>query len=147
MFDVLRQLIVNGANGQRGLHAPKLAIQGSKPGKEKLLNKKSLVVILVLENLPKASTVMPIHVQSIVNGVNGVLGVNVPKAVMEELNVDFALNSKMINLEGLSVQDKQMRPVVSYWQGCDVSSRFRVRAAKRPRFRPAGERKGREAAL
>ena len=48
---------------------------------------------------------------ALVSGVNGVLGVNVPKAVMEELNIDFALNSKMINLEGLSVQDKQMRLV------------------------------------
>ena len=80
---------------------------------------------------------------ALVSGVNGVLEVNVPKAVLKE----FALNSKMINLAGLSVQDKQMRPDVSYWQASDVCSRFRVRAAKRPRFRPAGERKGREAAL
>ena len=84
---------------------------------------------------------------ALVSGVNGVLGVNVPKAVMEELNIDFALNSKMINLEGLSVQVKQMRPDISYWQASDVCSRFRVRAAKRPPFCPAGERKGREAAL
>ena len=41
----------------------------------------------------------------LVSGVNGVLGVNVPKAVMEQLNIDFALNSTMINLDGMSVQD------------------------------------------
>ena len=108
IIHVLWLLIVNGANGQCGLHAPKVAIQGSKLGKEQLLNMKCLVVILVMENLLKDSNVIPIHVQSIVNGVNGVLGVNVPKAVMEEFKIDTAPNFKMLSLEGILVLANQV---------------------------------------
>ena len=61
-----------------------------------------------MENLLKASNVIPIHVQSIVNGVNGVLGVNVPEAVMEEFKIDTAPNFKMLSLEGILVLANQV---------------------------------------
>ena len=89
MFHVQFHLIVNGANGQRGLHAPKVAILGTKPDKEEYLNKKCLVVKLALENLLKPRNVMPNVVQSIVKRANGVLGVNVQKAAMEEFSIDI----------------------------------------------------------
>ena len=83
------QLIVNGANGHRGVPVPKLVTLEIKPGKEQLLSMQARGVVLALENQFRPNNAIPNHVPSIVSGVNGVLGVNVPKVVMEEINRDI----------------------------------------------------------
>ena len=101
-------MIANGANGHCGVIAPKVAIPGIKPGKEQLLSRQTLGGYNVLENQLKPNNAIPNHVPSIVSGVNGVLGVNVLKPVMVEPNIGIAPKFKLLSLEGISVQDKQV---------------------------------------
>ena len=94
------QLIVNGAIGQCGVTVPKVLIVGIKPGKEQLLNRQTLRVNHVPENLLRPDNAIPNHVISIVNGVNGVLGLNVLKVAILGMKPG---NEQLLNKQMLQV--------------------------------------------
>ena len=107
------QLIANGANGATGVLAPKLVELDLKKGTVKYHNKLSMedknVLHGQMDKLMKQSSVQINHVQLIVNGANGAIGMVAPKLVGLEFKKDSVKYYDFLRMEEDSVLEKVMK--------------------------------------